>query len=818
MAIKGARVHVYGDWDGSGVKKAEKDLSLFEKQVNGFSKGVTGSFSGIGLAAGAALAGAGYAVTKFLGESLSAASDLSESQSKVSAVFRDQAGQIEQWASRSALAFGQSKQQALEAAGTYGNLFQAFGLSTTAAREMSTTMVELAADLASFNNTSIDDAIEALRSGLSGETEPLKRFGIALNDSRMKAEAMALGIYDGVGALNAAQKAQAAYAVILSDTQIAQGDFERTSTGLANTMRIMEATVSDAKAEIGQGLLQATYNIIQAFGGSAGLSAQIQASAKDISGITYLIAELTGTLGDLENQTDDSRKSNVSWINQLVSLVPIAGTYLNFLIEAGSAQAAEAEQTAITTNAWADYRRAQQGVVKVAPAVVDSLNAITSAASTNKLSAEEARSALTNYAISTGQVPTRATWGQRYDIAEMLDNIGKGGKSAAGGMKSAGEELTKLQQQFGKPLAERANELLGELKDKAKAARDEMLQFYDSIKQNVASTFSLSAALDSAKTAASNYEATQKSLADATRGLADAQDAEAEARKRHDEVMADSDATASQRESVQKALADAVDKTAEATKKLTQAQQDDSKAADENGKTYIQRLQEQAGAAQQFLQTITTLYEMGLRGEALRQIGEMSATAGITVGTELINGGEAAITETMRLVDATNGAAAKIAELTTAGFIGTGVITADNTVKGFADVMGDEGTGRKKLMRIMDRLAADMRRETTITVTTIHRNVYESVGLPGRAMGGPVSANTAYVVGERGPEVFVPDVAGTIIPNGPAMSNPGAGVGGGINLTVNAGMGTNGAEVGRQIVDALKQYTKRNGPVPITVA
>jgi hypothetical protein len=323
--------------------------------------------------------------------------------------------------------------------------------------------------------------------------------------------------------------------------------------------------------------------------------------------------------------------------------------------------------------------------------------------------------------------------------------------------------------------------------------------------------------LTSASNAASNYASTQKALADATKNLAEAQNAESEARKRHDEVMAESDASASQRQSVQKALANAVSETAEATRNLTLAQQEDSKAADEHGKTYIQRLQEQAGAAQQFLQTIITLYSMGLRGEALAQIGQMSAQAGITAGTELINGGEAAITETMRLVDATNGAATKIAELTTAGFIGTGVITANNTVKGFEDVMGEKGTGKKKLMQVMDRLAADLQRETTITVTTVHRSVYESVGLPGRAMGGPVTAEQAYVVGERGPEVFVPDVSGTIVPNHALPSPATGGLGGGITLNVYAGMGTDGGDVGRQIVDALRQYERRNGPVPITV-
>jgi hypothetical protein len=66
-----------------------------------------------------------------------------------------------------------------------------------------------------------------------------------------------------------------------------------------------------------------------------------------------------------------------------------------------------------------------------------------------------------------------------------------------------------------------------------------------------------------------------------------------------------------------------------------------------------------------------------------------------------------------------------------------------------------------KLNAMMDGLAASMNRTATVTV----RTVYESANLPGRALGGPVSANKAYLVGERGPEVFVPGFAGNIIPN-----------------------------------------------------
>jgi hypothetical protein len=94
-----------------------------------------------------------------------------------------------------------------------------------------------------------------LRSGLSGEAEPLKRFGVAINDVRLKQEAMNMGLYDGKGALDITAKTQAAYALILKDTNLAQGDFARTSEGFANQMRILQASLSDAATEVGLVLL-----------------------------------------------------------------------------------------------------------------------------------------------------------------------------------------------------------------------------------------------------------------------------------------------------------------------------------------------------------------------------------------------------------------------------------------------------------------------------------------------------------------------------------------------------------------------------------
>jgi hypothetical protein len=95
-----------------------------------------------------------------------------------------------------------------------------------------------------------------LRSGLSGETEPLKRFGVALNDAALKAKAMELNLISSTkGVLPQAIKTQAAYALILEQTSIQQGDVARTSDGVAFKMKSFGAQVEDVKAKIGTALI-----------------------------------------------------------------------------------------------------------------------------------------------------------------------------------------------------------------------------------------------------------------------------------------------------------------------------------------------------------------------------------------------------------------------------------------------------------------------------------------------------------------------------------------------------------------------------------
>jgi hypothetical protein len=249
----------------TGLAQAESAIKGVDNQVKKASAGM-GQFSGQlkTLATSIGVAFSAAAVANFAKQSVMASSNMEESLSKVAVVFGKGAAEVEAFGKSAAVNLGISNQKALEAAGTYGNLFQAFGLGQGESQKMSTSLVQLASDMASFNNTSVDDAILALRSGLSGETEPLKRFGVALSEVRLKEEAMRMGLIKTMsGTLPVAAKSQAAYALIMRDTALSQGDYARTAEGTANTMKTLQARFEDAKVAVGDALMPAFRGLLE---------------------------------------------------------------------------------------------------------------------------------------------------------------------------------------------------------------------------------------------------------------------------------------------------------------------------------------------------------------------------------------------------------------------------------------------------------------------------------------------------------------------------------------------------------------------------
>jgi hypothetical protein len=232
-----------------GLDKADKESRSFSDKLGTALKTGALAFAALGAAAGAM-------AIKIGKDAIGAASDFSEEISKARVIFGDASKDIEDFAKTAADSLGQSRKQAVNAASTFATLGKAAGLTGKDLSKFSIGFVKLASDLASFNNTSPEDAIQAIGAALRGEAEPIRRYGILLNDATLKNEALALGLIKTTkDALSPANKVLAAQAAIYKQTSDAQGDFARTSDGLANSQRQLAANIEDVKITLGEALL-----------------------------------------------------------------------------------------------------------------------------------------------------------------------------------------------------------------------------------------------------------------------------------------------------------------------------------------------------------------------------------------------------------------------------------------------------------------------------------------------------------------------------------------------------------------------------------
>lgn len=198
---------------------------------------------------------AGSAVGDFIKQGITLASDLTEVQNVVDVTFGDGAEQIYAWADAAAESFGMSSLSAQEYNGTMGAMLKSMGLTDDKVKEMSMDMVGLAGDMASFYNLDVEKAFEKIRSGISGETEPLKQLGINMSVANLEAYALSQGIETAYKNMSEAEKATLRYNYLMSVTADAQGDFARTSDSFANQQRILQLQTENLAASFGEKLL-----------------------------------------------------------------------------------------------------------------------------------------------------------------------------------------------------------------------------------------------------------------------------------------------------------------------------------------------------------------------------------------------------------------------------------------------------------------------------------------------------------------------------------------------------------------------------------
>jgi hypothetical protein len=247
---------------GITSSKAHRTAAASEGKATGeaFGKNATDSMNRLwNVAKGAAI---GLAVRS----AINAASDLNETISLGKTVFGDNAGAIEAWAKTADKNLGMSRKAAEDSAIQFANLLQNLGYTGQAAIAASKNLVQLGGDLASAFNTAPADAVAAIGSAMRGETEPIRRYGVVMNEAALKTQALKMGLDVSGPTLDANVRAQAALALITQQTTNAQGDFARTSDQAANSARIQKAELENARAELGANFLPIYTTAVQVVG------------------------------------------------------------------------------------------------------------------------------------------------------------------------------------------------------------------------------------------------------------------------------------------------------------------------------------------------------------------------------------------------------------------------------------------------------------------------------------------------------------------------------------------------------------------------
>lgn len=199
---------------------------------------------------------AGKAMIDFGMDAIAAASDLAEVQNVVDVTFGSSAGEIDAWAKNAISQFGLTETQAKKFASTMGAMMKSSGLAGREIVGMSEDLAGLAADMASFYNMDFETAFAKIRSGISGETEPLKQLGINMSVANLEAFALTQGITKAFDKMSQGEQVLLRYQYLMQATADAQGDFARTTDGYANGLRLLQNNLNQLQTNVGSLLLQ----------------------------------------------------------------------------------------------------------------------------------------------------------------------------------------------------------------------------------------------------------------------------------------------------------------------------------------------------------------------------------------------------------------------------------------------------------------------------------------------------------------------------------------------------------------------------------
>ncbi len=246
-----------------GAQKARKgtdEITDAQKRTEKAGKKLSDRLGQVGKTLVAAFAA--KQVLDFAKSSITAFSNLEESVNAVNVQFEEGQDVIKDFAQTASTSVGLSTASYQQLSVTTGALLSNFISDNRAAAEETNNLTQRAADLASVFNTDVEEALVAVQAAIRGESEPIRRFGVLLDDASVRAKAVALGLAETTKEVDNQAKAQARLAIIYEQTDKVAGDFVNTQDSLANQQKILSAEFENAQAEVGEALAPALIELL----------------------------------------------------------------------------------------------------------------------------------------------------------------------------------------------------------------------------------------------------------------------------------------------------------------------------------------------------------------------------------------------------------------------------------------------------------------------------------------------------------------------------------------------------------------------------
>jgi hypothetical protein len=694
------------------------------------------------------------------GKAAKAASDLSEAQSASSKVFGQSSKEVEKFSKTAAKNLGQSQRQATEAATTFALFGKSAGLSGQQLVDFSTKFVTLASDMASFKNTTPEEAITAIGAAFRGETEPIRKYNVLLDDASLRQEALKMGLIATTKqALTPQQKVLAASNLIMAQTVDLQGDFTDTADGLANSQRQLTATMEDFQASLGKALLPIIEKILPLLERMASWAANNPAAFQTIAVVIGAIATSViaanvamKTWNAVTSITDAlNTKLGVSF-RRLHTALGIVGTIATVAVTTYAILKNAKDDLKRSTDSLADALAvegdAQRQILKDLTKTDGSIRQLLKQVDALGFSFDDLR----QYIVK-GTGPLELT-------TEQVKRLAKNSNLSTFEFAKFVTLLDKTRQQFLQN-AEAINLVNGALGAEgiakyAPPAAGRLLEIANRYKE-------LKFGTDAATKSTEKFgDSLRKAFVDARRNVAD--------------VLA----------GLRKNISDTISNAITSGINFGAIQT----AAKEAGTTFMAGLAESVAKAKIFADRLQQLLRAGLSQDAVAQVAQAGADAGTLIADELLAGGAATIGQANDLVAAAQKAAIDTGTLAGATYYNEGTVLAQQLTKGITDViskykikLSSPGLTEKQLNRLRNRFAIDVD--------------FVMSQVPALAQGGIVSSPTLALIGEAGPEAVVPlDKMGQMG-----------------NVTINV----NGGDP-QAVVDALRRYMQINGSVPIRVS